>query len=230
MYQYLVFFLTPCYYHRWCLIGLAGLVFHWFSPRKHEQENAIFCSQSALSSLRSPVLEMQKSLSSQVPQHTHILFTFCASESGHHCGHCHHCGNIKWFCRIMLWSMLQNISFVKQKRNIINCLLLFKFYFKDQRCEDVSMITMMIKHQFHRDDDTEQRMLVIIMMIRVADHHGPWWWWSSSWFMVMILVMGHDDNHHGWWWWWFCQEEWWKPKQEESSTRRRRQLGVCNHQ
>ena len=65
--------------------------------------------------------------------------------------------------------MLQNISFVRQKRNIINCLLLFKFYFKDQRCEDVSMITMMIKHQFHRDDDTEQRMLVIIMMIRVAD-------------------------------------------------------------
>ena len=178
-------------------IGWVGFSLVFSQKARTRERNFLFskCSFFTFFSSRNSEITLQSSSTT----HTLILFTFCASESGHHCGHCHHCGNIKWFCRIMLWSMLQNISFVRQKRNIINCLLLFKFYFKDQRCEDVSMITMMIKHQFHRDDDTEQRVLVIIMMIRVADHHGPWWWWSSSWFMVMILVMviiimGDDDD------------------------------------
>ena len=76
--------------------------------------------------------------------------------------------------------MLQNISFVRQKRNIINCLLLFKFYFKDQRCEDVSMNSMM-----GHPSSQESAILVTILMIIVItvfdnDHHQ----------------FDDDDHHH----------------------------------
>ena len=74
--------------------------------------------------------------------------------------------------------------------------LLFKFYFKDQRCEDVSMNSMM-DHPSSQESAIVVTILMIIVITVYDNHHHFWWWWSPScrrWspsllWMTMIIIM-----------------------------------------
>ena len=111
--------------------------------------------------------------------------------------------------------------------------LLFKFYFKDQRCEDVSMNSM-IDHPSSQESAIVVTILMIIVITVYDNHHHIWWWWSAScrrWSSSLLwMTMNHHDDHdhHSEWWWWGCQEDWGRRRQDETSANSRKQLGVWN--